>query len=208
MGKMDEMILVTKREALFNKEKLFFDGVMSISTHKHSVEKIIKNLEDNIEVMRRGDAEENPLYKQPIPYAVIKRGNEVFVYERLEGAGETRLHSKLSLGVGGHMNAIENAETFNDVLMENLNRELKEELKITSPTKPELRIIGLINDDSDEVGRVHLGILAIIEVSEDTTVEVRETEQLRGNFFPIEKLKLKQFYDRLENWSKIVIDIL
>ena len=205
MGKMDEMIIVTPRSGVFENEKLVFQGTLQ---DKKKVDKIVKNISNTYKVIRRGNAEEDESFKQPIPYAVIKRGNEVFVYERLKGAGEARLHNKLSIGIGGHMNAIESVETFNDVLMENLNRELEEELKITSSTKPKLQIIGLINDDSDEVGRVHLGILTIIEVSEDTTVEVRETEQLQGSFFPIDKLKLKQFYDRLENWSKIVIDIL
>lgn len=205
MGKMDEMIIVAPRSEVFENEKLVFQGTLQ---DKKKVDKIVKNISNTYKVIRRGNAEEDESFKQPIPYAVIKRGNKVFVYERLQGAGEERLHNKLSIGIGGHMNDIEDAETFNDVLMENLKRELEEELKINSSTKPKLQIIGLINDDSDEVGRVHLGILTIIEVSEDTTVEVRETEQLQGSFFPIDKLKLKQFYDRLENWSKIIIDIL
>ncbi|MEK9199167.1 hypothetical protein ACH0B5_15845 [Ureibacillus sp. 179-F W5.1 NHS] len=205
MGKMDEIIIVAPRAQLFNNEELAFQGTLQ---DKKLVEEIVSNINATYTTMRRGDAEEDESFKQPIPYAVIKRGNEIFVYERLQGAGETRLHNKLSIGVGGHMNALEELETFEEVLMENLNRELEEELIMTTNEQPELKVIGLINDDEDEVGRVHLCVLVVIEVHENTVIEVRETDQLQGQFFPIEKLKLNPFYERLENWSKIAMDIL
>ncbi|UDY80716.1 NUDIX domain-containing protein [Geobacillus phage GR1] len=204
MGKMDEMIIVAPRSKVFGDEKLVFQGT---EQDKKKVDKIVKNISNSYEVMRRGDAEENEDFKQPIPYAVIKRGDEVFVYERLKSAGETRLHNKLSIGVGGHMNEVPGEKDFNKVLDENLLREIEEELVIDNK-KFKVTPIGLINDDEDEVGRVHIGILVEIEVPEGTDVQVRETEELQGQFFPIKKLKLKQFYNRLENWSKITIDIL
>jgi predicted NUDIX family phosphoesterase len=204
MGKMDEMIIVAPRSEVFENEKLVFQGTFQ---DKKIVNKIVKNISNTYEVMRRGNAEEDENFKQPIPYAVIKRGNEVFVYERLKGAGETRLHNKLSIGVGGHMNEVPDEKDFNKVLDENLLREIEEELVIDNKNF-KVTPIGLINDDEDEVGRVHIGVLVAIEVPEDTDVQVRETEELQGQFFSIEKLKLKQFYDRLENWSKIAIDIL
>lgn len=205
MGKMDEIIIVAPRDQLFNNEELAFQGTLQ---DKELVDTIVSNINATYTTMRRGDAEEDENFKQPIPYAVIKRGNEIFVYERLQGAGETRLHNKLSIGVGGHMNALEELDTFEEVLMENLNRELEEELIMTTNEQPELKVIGLINDDEDEVGRVHLCVLVVIEVHEDTVIEVRETDQLQGQFFPIEKLKRNPFYERLENWSKIAMDIL
>lgn len=204
MGKMDEIIIVAPRSKIFENEKLVFQGTLQ---DKKKVNKILKNISNTYGVMRRGNAEEDESFKQPIPYAVIKRGNEVFVYERLKGAGETRLHNKLSIGVGGHMNEVPGEKDFNKVLDENLLREIEEELIIDNK-KFKVTPIGLINDDEDEVGRVHIGILVAIEVPEDTDIQVREIEELRGQFFPIEKLKLKQFYERLENWSKIAIDIL
>jgi len=203
MGKMDEMIIVAPRSEVFENEKLSFQGTLQDKT----VNKIIKNISNTYEVMRRGDAEKNEKFKQPIPYAVIKRGNEVFVYERLKGAGEVRLHNKLSIGVGGHMNEVPGEKDFNKILNENLLREIEEELIIDNK-KFKVTPIGLINDDEDEVGRVHIGILVAIEVPEGTDVQVRETEELQGQFLQIEKLKLRQFYERLENWSKIAIDIL
>jgi predicted NUDIX family phosphoesterase len=126
----------------------------------------------------------------------------------LKGAGETKLHNKFSLGVGGHMNYVENTNRFDEVVFENLHREIEEELHVFSTVKPEIKFIGLINDDSNEVGQVHIGLLVVIDVHKDTIVEVRETEELAGKFISIDELKEKEVYERLENWSKIVVDIL
>jgi len=199
---MNEMILVTKREQLFEKEDLAFQGTQ---TSHEKVQKIIKNLESNLEVMRRGDAEENKHYKQPIPYVVLKRGNQVFAYERLVGGGEERLHNKWSIGVGGHMNTIEGNPQWNEVLRENLNRELQEELSITSSGSLELEVKGLINDDENEVGRVHIGVLVIAELPESAEIEVLEKEQLRGHW--VTKNELRGM-SNLENWSKIALEVL
>ena len=91
--------------------------------------------------------------------------------------------------------------------MINLNRELKEEVNIQSSSR-NLQFIGLINDDLNEVGKVHLGILAILELSDDATVAVREVEQLKGYWLTIDALKQYGTYDRLEPWSQIAVDIL
>lgn len=212
MNKMDEVILVAKREAVLHNEKLHFNGVISKGDFPQSVKAITNAIGSNIETMRRGDAEENYLYKQPIPYAVVKRGEEYYGYTRLQGGGESRLHGKISLGIGGHMNEIEGMQmdTFNNVLLANLQRELEEEVLIGSKdgyaVNMGLEIIGLINDDADDVGRVHIGILAFIELSDNAEVTVRETEQLEGRWYT--KDELKSEYERLENWSKFVVDTL
>ena len=96
---------------------------------------------------------------------------------------------------------------FQEVLMINLNRELEEELNIQSSAR-NLQFIGLINDDLNEVGKVHLGILAILELSDDATVAVREVEQLKGYWLAIDGLKQSSIYDRLEPWSQIAVNIL
>lgn len=210
--KWEEIIIAAPRTKVFNNEQLTFQGT---EQRKENVDKIIKNLSESYISIRRGgtedttpkenNAEINYDYKQPIPYVLIKRGSEIYTYERLSGGGEVRLHSKLSLGVGGHMNPEEG--NFNDVLMINLHRELEEELEIISDTK-ELEFIGLINDDLNEVGKVHLGILAILELSKDAQVSVREVEQLKGYWLTIDELKQEDTYNRLESWSQIAVDIL
>ena len=203
-NKMDEVILVAPRKQLFIDESLTFQGAIS-DPEKTAV--IGKNLSELYETMRRGDAEENFDFKQPIGYAIIRRGNEVYMYERLSGGGEKRLHNKVSIGVGGHMNAVEGADNFADTMFANIERELEEELEITDPQFG-INIFGFLNDDSDEVGRVHIGVLAMVAVEEDSEVTVRETDQLAGRWTTIEELKGDDLYPRLENWSKIVVDIL
>lgn len=200
---MDEQIIVVPRSKLFENESLAFQGV---SNDVNLLNKIIDNIDNSFSIMRRGDAEEDFNYKQPIPYAVLKRGNDVFIYERLTGGGEKRLHNQLSLGVGGHMNGVENY-SFNDLLYENLNRELDEELYISNK-KFDINIIGLINDDENEVGRVHIGLLAIIELNNDVDVRVREVNQLKGGWIQIKDLINDDIYNDLETWSQFVADLL
>jgi predicted NUDIX family phosphoesterase len=214
--KEDEIILVVNRKKLFEDESLTFQGSTS---DKELVEKIMLNIDKHYKAMRRGgtsetdvpktkNAELNFDYVQPIPYIVIKRGNLFYATQRLQGGGESRLHGKIAMGAGGHMNPLsENMiESFNKVLTVNTERELEEELEITG--KYELKIVGLINDDSDDVNRVHIGILGFLELEEDGEVEVKETEQLAGKWCSLEQLRTPATYARLENWGKIVVDMM
>lgn len=214
--KEDEIILVANRNKLFKNGELEFQGVTS---DKSLVEDIMYHLDMYYKSMRRGgtqevdisvsrNAELNFDYKQPIPYIVIRRGNEFFVTERLQGGGESRLHGKLAMGAGGHMNPLSTCETepFTKVLEENIKRELEEELDINR--KVEIKPIGLINDDSDDTGKVHIGILGIIDLDVEATVAVKEVEQLAGHWMTLDILKSKEVYERLENWGKIVVDML
>jgi len=203
LGKMDEIILVAPRKEVFEDEALTFQGVQSVKKEVHN---IIQNMSDSYTTMRRGDAEENEDYKQPIPYGVVKRGNEVFLYKRLSGGGEKRLHDQLSIGVGGHANDVQ-MDDFHGQMFENLHRELDEEL-IINTGRQRITFTGLINDDENSVGRVHLGILALVELSQNATVEVRETEQLEGEWVNVKDLKKPEIYDNLESWSQFVADIL
>ena len=209
--KFEEMILVAKRETLF-KDDLTFQGVESEPLF---IEGIKNRLANNIEVMRRGgekdptpkenNAEINEEYKQPIPYVVIKRGNQVFGYTRLSGGGESRLHDKISLAYGGHMNETGDKD-FESTLMTNLNRELEEELHIQSSSQ-KLNLIGLINDDSG-VGVFHLGLLYTLELDSEATIEVRERDQIGGFWLDVQDLKNEDVYPKLESWSQFVADLL
>lgn len=214
--KEDEIVIVVNRNKLFENEALTFQGSTS---DKALVDNIMHNMDMNYRSMRRGgtkevdvpvenNAELNFDFKQPIPYIVIKRGDQFYVTQRLEGGGESRLHGKLSMGAGGHQNPLsdEMIEPINKVVELNTERELEEELDIQGEYK--LDIIGLINDDSEEVSRVHIGILGFLELEEDGEVTIRETEQLAGAWYTLDQLHEKDVYDRLENWGKIVVDML
>lgn len=213
--KEDEIIIVVDRVKLFNKETLTFQGYTS---DKVLIDEIILNINKYYKSMRRGgtkeidvplskNAELNDKFKQPIPYIVIRRGDQYYVTQRLEGGGEARLHGKLSMGNGGHMNPLDKEwYSFEKVLAENTKRELEEELYITGNIN--ISTIGLINDDSEEVSKVHLGILGVIDLEPKDEVTVRETEQLAGKWCTVEQLREEDTYNRLENWGKIVVDML
>lgn len=207
------MIIVVPRDKLFENEELTFQGVI---TNQSKISKVLSNVSKNYSVMRRGhkddptdrlsNAEVNYDYKQPIPYAVIRKADQVFLYRRLQGGGEIRLQDKLSLGVGGHMNEV-GLPTFEQELNENLNRELDEEVDLKAS---ELNIIpyGLINDDEEDVSKVHIGILYGIEVDNDAVIEVKETDNLEGEWINISDLYSSEDYNKLESWSQIALDYL
>lgn len=201
MNKMDEIIIVVKRDILFENEIFAFQG---LETHKGVVNKLFNNIAKHWTAMRRGDAETNYNYKQPIPYVILRRDNEIFLYKRLVGGGEKRLHNQLSIGVGGHLNPSDHGN-FKETLYENLNRELVEELIINTKSR-EGRTIGFINDDINDVGRVHIGLLVVQDLPKDAKVTVRETDQLEGQWVTLNELR--EMKDQLESWSQIALDAL
>ncbi|MEL4009922.1 hypothetical protein ES071_05155 [Bacillus velezensis] len=205
MNKMDEIILAAPRSDVFQNEMLTFQGVNS---EDERIVKIMAQIEAHFFEIRRGDAEEDPRFKQPIPYVVIRRDDEVFVYERLAGGGESRLHNKLSLGFGGHMNPMEGAASFSEVLKQNTDRELAEELYIREEDKQNIVTLGLINDDENDVGKVHIGILSALQLASAAQVEVIEKDQIAGRWLKLSELKEENVYQRLEAWSQFVADIL
>ena len=186
-----ENILVVGRPHL--ESWLGFNGLRT-----ENLEEILSCINTNIEFMPRPLAEENPAFKQIISYVIIRRGDEVFSTRRLSKGGEKRLHGLISLGIGGHINA-ESDEGSADILAAGMRRELEEEVALEgSCTVP--RFCGIINDDSNEVGRVHLGMFYIMDT--DGEVTVRETEKLEGSWLPIRELGA--LADQLETWSQIV----
>jgi predicted NUDIX family phosphoesterase len=150
--------------------------------------------------MDRPEAETDPGYKQIIPYAVIRHSERYFLLQRKSTQSEHRLHNKMSIGVGGHINPSEGASD-SDVIRDCLAREIDEELYID--TGYQERLVGLINDDTTEVGRVHLGVLFEID-SISSDVRVRETHKMDGAWALIGQLD--QGYEGLETWSQIVFD--
>jgi len=132
---------------------------------------------------------------------VLCRGDEVFATRRLKKGGEARLHGLIALGVGGHINAGDGApET--DILYHGMNREIDEEVIIEKRGKLTPR--GLINDEINEVSRVHLGLFFTLEVEGE--VAVRETEKLEG--FWLKRTDLAERAPELEGWSQLVAEAL
>lgn len=207
---MDERIVVAERATVFAGERLAFHGFLPIGAGE--ARQILDGLCAAPRTERRGDVEEEPALLQPIPYIVVMRaGGEVFSYRRLSGGGEARLHGRVSVGVGGHMNRLFDRESLESVISEEAARELTEELEFRDadgvPVAPgATRLLGLINDDTGDVQRVHIGILALVEVPREWRVEVRERDRLEGRWATIKELRNGEARARLEEWSVHALD--
>ncbi len=168
---------------------------------------IVQNIEELTPVVAsdgtfldRELAETDPAHKQIIPYAVVSHLGSYFLLQRKSAQGERRLHNKFSIGVGGHINPSPGCAPTN-LIQDGLTREVHEELHIAPGFRQ--RLVGLINDDTTEVGRVHLGVLFEIE-SSTPDVSVRETAKMEGGWaLPG---RVGESYQGLETWSQIVYD--
>lgn len=153
----------------------------------------------------RAEAENDPSYKQIIPYAIIAHGDRVLHYVRGKKAGEQRLVAKGSIGIGGHMN--DNDESlfaFDEAAYRaGVEREVNEEIAIDTSFTDD--IVALLNDDSNEVGRVHLGIVHAFRLAEPK-VQKREAMITSLGFLSHDELLARR--DSLETWSQLCVDQL
>ena len=179
----------------------------------------------------RAAAERDPTLKQIVPYCLVTRETErdleVLVVERLREQGEARLHGLLSLGLGGHVEPGDRQADVTDLFLHALRRELREELVIPDLERLQPELVGLLNDDSTEVGRVHTGLVYRLDVSgtpgaRSPGIRIREIRKMRGGFRPLasrqprarpngpprvaQPPELWQDPDRLESWSRILLE--
>ena len=154
--------------------------------------------------MDRDEAEQNPDFKQIIAYAIFCHNGKVLAYARTAKGGETRLHDKWSLGIGGHINPIDGLADNLDTYLVGVEREIREEIAFSGTAAQQLYAI--INDDTNEVGSVHLGIVHRFELDNE---EVQPLEKKLANlrFCTLEELA-GPLYDKLETWSAICVDAL
>lgn len=189
-----EQVLVVRRELL--DEIGSFEGIRT-----EGVEAAVARLLDpaNHFFMDRAEAEEDPTHKQLIPYCIFRHGDRVLHYTRGKSGGESRLHAKISVGVGGHVNPVDMGEgrTGAAAYHAAVTREIEEELEL--PGSHEHRIVALLNDDSNAVGRVHLGIIHLVDLQSDA-VTSREDALADLAFSPLTELR-GELFDRLETWS-------
>ncbi len=153
----------------------------------------------------RPEAEINPAYKQIIPYALIAFENKVAYYVRGKRAGEQRLVAKGSIGIGGHMNETDESLFALDeaAYRAGVEREVNEEIQIDSPFED--RIVALLNDDTTEVGCVHLGIVHVFKLAEPK-IEKREAMITGLTFLRKEELLARR--ETMETWSQICVESL
>jgi len=151
--------------------------------------------------VERRYAETQPELKQVIPYVAVCKGDTVLTLTRLSTQGEKRLHGKRSIGVGGHINPCDAPDVFPAACL----RELHEELVLPDGDLP-LTPIGLLNDDTTEVGAVHVGLVYKLDAS-DFDVSVRETSAMAGDFVSLDELENLAATDDcpFETWSTLLI---
>ena len=155
--------------------------------------------------MLRSEAENNPSFKQLIPYVIMSYKGKYLNYVRGKKAGETRLIAKRSIGIGGHINPIDNMPLFNvdfyETYLAAVAREVEEEVSVETTHTDS--IVALLNDESNEVGSVHLGIVHFWSLDEPK-VEKREQMITQMSFMTIEELQ--QVRETLETWSQKCLD--
>ena len=155
----------------------------------------------------RSEMEEDPSYKQLIPYVIFQHGQgaecSVFCYTRGSGQGESRLHAKRSIGVGGHISEEDASAADANPYQQGMRRELAEEVAIDTDYRE--RCVGMINDDETEVGKVHLGMVHVFEV-EFPRVTPREKDVQAAGFKTI--AELRELRHTMESWSQICLDAI
>src|SRR5262245_27539032 len=171
-------------------------------------ERYLKGLLDpaHTSYQARSAMEHDPSFKQLIPYVIFRYRDAagrtlLFQYTRGKGQGESRLHAKRSIGIGGHISADDAAQT--SAYEEGMRRELEEEVIIETSYKATM--VGLINDDESEVGKVHLGVVHLLDV-ERPAVKPREADIVDAGFRPVGELLADM--GRFETWSQICMKAL
>ena len=144
----------------------------------------------------RADAEVSPQFRQIIPYVIVTHGDEVFTLRRTPKQSEARLHHKVSIGVGGHINP-------GHGIVDGLRKELDEEVEIRDEF--DLQFAGILNDETTDVGCVHLGVVYVLR-SSGKNVRIRETEKMTGDWLP--RRELAPLRESMETWSQIVYDAI
>jgi predicted NUDIX family phosphoesterase len=189
----EEHVLVFQTQLL--EQRGMFQG-LSFELDKYR--DIIHNPKNHI-FLKRKDAESNPAYKQLIPYALLQFKDTIFVYRRGKLLAEKRLLGNFSLGIGGHI-SVTDPGLFGTTYEDGLKREINEEVNIES--RYTQRIVALLNDDSNDVGKVHFGIVHVLTL-EKPLVKPREKSINETRFLNMSELQ--KDIDKFENWSKICI---
>jgi len=203
MDKFEKEIMVVPVNDLFNNDS--FQGFVH-----HSENDFQSRILNFFQWMKRGLAEQDPNFKQPIAYCLIVNPElkKVFVYQRSTKAGEKRLHNMWSWGIGGHIDVPDLSLNKNPIQTSML-RELSEEIEIPQDSQIEPIVLGYINEDDTDVGKVHLGILYIIKTNA-TEIKPKDSEVAQGRLMHINELE--EIYNSkehdVETWSEIAFNPL
>jgi predicted NUDIX family phosphoesterase len=149
----------------------------------------------------RAEVEDDPGFQQIIPYVVFRHGDRYFLTHRLRASSEKRLRKQYSLGVGGHINPGDLRS--GDPILDGLKREWDEEVVYDGRFEAEL--LGLLNDESAPVSKVHLGVVFLVD-GDTPNIAIRETKKLGGELLTLDEMR--SLYLQMESWSQLVYDRL
>ncbi len=187
---MSERVLVVPRAALVPG-----DGWLGLQAADLAA--TLETIENVGQYEPRAAVEDDPAWKQLIPYVVVRDGPDYFLMQRTRAGADARLHDLYSIGVGGHVNPGD------DGVLGGLRREWREEIEAGFDPQP--HFLGLLNDDSTPVGRVHLGLVFEVAANE-RPVRVREHDKLSGQF--ASAAAVRAVSERLETWSQLIFERL
>lgn len=188
----DEQILVVKRTHLFAQEA--FQGFARVDFKSY-----LDTVHRHKEFKPRAEMEQDPEYKQIIPYLIFEHAGKYFLMQRHKKASEQRLQSKYSLGIGGHIRQedIQSADIFGWA-----EREFHEEVNFKG--KLTITPLGILNDDSNAVGQVHIGFVLLLQ-GDSAHISVK-SELQSGEL--LTKEECMSYYERMEPWTQMIMPIL
>ncbi len=192
---MKEDILVIEAEFL----KDFINGKPGLKEAEE--ERLLQIIANKGIFKERDQVEQDPYYKQIIPYiAMVNENNEILTLKRLSTQSEKRLHNKISLGVGGHVNN-EDSKTPLEAFRKGMQREIDEEVKVDLKEAPEF--LGVIYDNTTSVGQVHLGMAYKVKIE---FYGINEKDKFEYTWKRAEELTDQMA--QMENWSKYILNKL
>jgi predicted NUDIX family phosphoesterase len=189
-----EQVLCVKREDMFPDGA--WHGFVSKDLDRHQT-----LIRERHFFKSRAEVENDPGYQQIIPYVVFRHDGRYFLTHRLRASSEKRLRKQYSLGIGGHINPGDLEA--GDPILDGLRREWGEE--VIYDGKFEAQLIGLLNDDSSPVSKVHLGVVFLVD-GDSPNISIRETDKLAGELLTLEEMRI--YYLGMESWSQMVYDRL
>jgi len=190
-----EEVLVVPRDRLFGGDE--WTGFRDTG-----LEAMLARVRENYRFRPRREVEEDPTEPQIIPYVVFKHDDHYFLTHRLRRSSERRLRHLYSLGVGGHINP-EDVGAAADPVEAGLRREWQEEVVYDGHFST--RLIGAINDQTTAVGRVHVGLIFLVD-GDRPDIRIREVDKLAGALMPLEQMR--SYYLDMESWSQLIFDYL
>jgi predicted NUDIX family phosphoesterase len=190
---LDEQILVVERDLLFPEGA--WHGIKKVDGDQY-----LNIINQHKQFLPRSVMETDPRYKQIIPYLVFKHDNRYFLMQRQAKASETRLQNKFTLGIGGHIRQEDLCDGAS--IFDWARREFYEEVDYQGSFS--LQSLGILNDDSNPVGQVHIGFVFIITGDSD---QIKVKSELKSGTL-VTLQECKNFYDRLETWSQLVVNCI